>query len=782
MKQEIILDHKDRRVQQVQSEDSNNLHFTQMEELHRPAQLHPPPSSHLSSLNYSRNKDNTPIHRHGDNLSSKSHRWQMVKTRGGENDSASDTGNSNDGEGSNSNSGTSGGYQADDSYSSSDSYGLAGTPARRESKILAPNLTNDRGVPQLKNSNDLTQQSKVGTAASRHGQESNLVAKAAVLSLNTDACDHLKENRVATPETLKRRRRVKIDTKPISFPVNCTNTTDWQDTPSNENVCASNDDAIQRAAQHDNRGETEGSDHRRRRCSSLSPDDAKMSEKKDEETNEGLASSHGGNDSGGSGSGGTGNSASGGSSSTVSLDVYINLLQACRPFFNDVYGPQAEQAFINSLKHPEMMSLPAYDPSASFLTMGMTDYGGSSALPVDPNIDPASSWTANLDQGLGTSHKESTKEKISWAAEPVSSAGLRVGQNLSNSMLDGSVSPIASSKQKVSDPAFVMPKNKRESRTEQGEAHKVCSVTQTNQEREHSHQIIQQHRQHQAQNGGSSSETSKWGGSSSSLGEGKVNLAMLDKNVDRSLGVPGADGKVTVTAPTNKESNFTSTDSSSSNSGNKSQGLTMGGISNAQQESKMGRKSRGSAQRSSSQESQITSMAHGVTASSSNGPSKNDSNSIEIATIQSHAPNTCEINKTRPSVKEQCNSNVSSLSSSQQNSDDELLFPDNETIRTELAVRSNKKSRPTDTDLDKNNNSLVGTDSIVNIDKDNDSNRAIRKPKSGHSMAGSSRRSQKTEGASLAKSCATLPGTKIMLEPGAAVSLADVMTFSNVAR
>ena len=268
-----------------------------------------------------------------------------------------------------------------------------------------------------------------------------------------------------------------------------------------------------------------------------------------------------------SGGSGTTNQDYSGSSSSIGLDVYVNLLQACRPFFTEMYGPETEKIF------------------ESFQSQDALDSG---ALP----------------------------------------------QSL------------------------------------------VCHVTQMNQEREQSHRVIQQHKLHQDPentniDASSSENDSPWGGSSSSMGEGKVDLKLLQTSghsenlpITKGNNIPSkGKGAVILTA-----------DSSSLLSSRPKSGVSAVTRSGTEI----------SSQCNTSNTSRV--VASGAVAEISSSRSSSSRN-------QGLSEQTLGAKQFMGiSVGDRRNSNTSSLSSSQDNSDENIL-PDNDTILTELAVRPTKRNR-----------------------------------------------------------------------------------------
>lgn len=122
-------------------------------------------------------------------------------------------------------------------------------------------------------------------------------------------------------------------------------------------------------------------------------------------------------------------------------------------------------------------------------------------------------------------------------------------------------------------------------------------------------------------------------------------------------------------------------------------------------------------------------------------------------------------------------SNISSLSSSQKDSDENLTLPDNETLRTELAVRPNKRSRSKSTSDSGNSNlnvakhSGIGASSATCTTSKEDASSEERPPKNIGSTS---------------NVCTTNPvrttNANAILHPKHLLTLEDVMTVSNVPR
>jgi hypothetical protein len=119
-------------------------------------------------------------------------------------------------------------------------------------------------------------------------------------------------------------------------------------------------------------------------------------------------------------------------------------------------------------------------------------------------------------------------------------------------------------------------------------------------------------------------------------------------------------------------------------------------------------------------------------------------------------------------------SNISSLSSSQKDSDENLTLPDNETLRTEFAVRPNKRNRSMSTSDSASSNVVATKYSGIGAT-------GTTSPED----ASSGERPAK-HGRSISNVCDTNPGrttnTNAILHPGHLLTLEDVMTVSNVPR
>jgi hypothetical protein len=742
---------------------------------------------------------------------------KLERLSGNGNDSSSETGNSNDGVGSNSNSnsGTSRGYHADEScISSSDSYSLP---------LLWEKSSRNERIPQFFHPQKHTQ--RLFSQHSNYAkQQSTPTAHTAGLRGGSNTNRSLSIN-MSSPSTMNRRRPVKIDTKPTAFPAYGVTHHDTRGRQRCMPPAAEPSLGDANPAANFEVSVTQGKKDNTTSCDPVNSTqdspvvDSTMAEGDDADglTNAGaMSSTQAGNDSGGSGSGGTkttgGSGSGGGSSSSVGLDAYINLLQACRPFFDDVYGHQAEQNLMESLKDPTMGSAPLYNPQ-----MTNPAYSGnfgvetSRALSMNCNFAPMASVPYAVSDPLKTGRQSAPFEDMQCPASAPNAIlkslhtstadachNFGANQHLSRPVDTGAATTTAATQSKGI--SFKQTKSHSNSKLDQHDALRVCSVTQTNQEREHSHKIIQQHKKYQSRSGESSSETSRWGGSSSSLGEGKMNFAMLAKQALKVEGPACSNGKSPAVEPNlNKESNFTSTDSSSANSGHnaKLEGLYRGASMHTThvQNPIMERKSRNIAYKSSSQESSnVTTVANRVTGSSSNAPSNNASagssssnlcpQDAAATSILQQAPDAAEggnfLHKYPMNTSaEVAHSNVSSLSSSHHDSDEELFIPDTETIHTQVAVRAYKRQRPGEGFKDSNpTEQSVSTKKERIGEVDHDSSRAIPQP--GHS--GSSRHSRKSSSVGRDENSGTLPGTLPMLDPGKAVTLEEVLTFTSVAR
>jgi len=275
-----------------------------------------------------------------------------------------------------------------------------------------------------------------------------------------------------------------------------------------------------------------------------------------------------------SGGSGTTNQDYSGSSSSIGLDVYVNLLQACRPFFTEMYGTETEKIF------------------ESFKSQNALDSG---ALP----------------------------------------------QSL------------------------------------------VCHVTQMNQEREQSHRVIQQHKLHQdpenANIDASSSENdSPWGGSSSSMGEGRVDSKLLQTS-GLSENLPITNGN---NIPLNPE-----------DVASKGKGAALLTVDSSSLFSSRPKSGVSAVTRSGTEISSLCNTSNTSRVAASGAAAEISSSRSSSSRNQGLSEQTLGVKQfIGISMGERRSSNTSSLSSSQNNSDENIL-PDNDTILTELAVRPTKRNR-----------------------------------------------------------------------------------------
>jgi len=576
--------------------------------------------------------------------------------------------------------------------------------------------------------------------------------------------DPSQDNQIISPSH-GRRRRVKIQTNPTSVAtfydsVNGYPSINQQQQQLNlrsinshsadfANGAEKPDDAMQdhnnfSLVNHDNRAP-----HSRQHVRHIHID--KDNNKKQSRSGEGVANE----ESAGSGGSGTATHEASDiySSSSIGIDVYVNLLQACRPFFTEIYGSATDKIFSSFQSQHHSSTAPADPPSQNVCSVTQMNH---------EREESHRHIQLHKQQHMQPNNRESSSDGESpWGGSSSSMGEGRVdprllGQEQQPTHLGEGPNALLNTHSQDSKPGMVA--NSNMGMVSQG---KIAADTTSSTTGYHGYDLALSRNVQKAI-------------------PANQDAVAANRDLAKNVGATVSSSRAALIEDSSKSkgSNVNRADSTSNSNG--AAGLSYMFAARGDR-ALVGNDTSSALNRTVDTLNKDRFAINGATTIVTKTATELSSSGLTSLRGQHFERNGSKIGATSYSsfphaaCLRHTTSNISSLSSSQKDSDENLTLPDNETLRTELAVRPNKRSRSKSTSDSGNSNVNVAT------------------KHSSIGAAGTTSQEDASSGERFAKHgrpisnvCNTNPGrttnTNAILHPGHLLTLEDVMTVSNVPR